>query len=51
MNIKLKKEDLLRVVCSEDLAEIIQDVYRREEKIDIGKEHFWLFGLNSQKKL
>jgi len=51
MNIQLKPEDYMRVVGSDDLAEIIQNVYRREEKIDKGKEHFWVFGLNVKNML
>ena len=45
MNVNLKEEQKIKILNSDDLYKIMQDILLRENKIDRDKEHFWVVGL------
>lgn len=47
MNIELNDQEKIKVLCSEDLYSIMQQVLLREQKIDQDREHFWAVSLDS----
>ena len=51
MTIKLTKSQKIRVLNSQDIAAIMQQVLRRENRIDRGKEHLWLVCLDMSNRI
>jgi DNA repair protein RadC len=51
MNIRLKKEEKIKILCADDLYDIMQSVLMRESKIDRNREHFWAVSLDIAKRL
>ena len=47
MDIRLKKEEKIRVLCSDDLYEIMQRILKREGRIDRNREHLWTVSLDT----
>ncbi len=45
MTIELNDNQKIKILNSEDIFQIMQDILLREEKIDQEKEHFWLISL------
>ncbi len=45
MNVRIKEEDKIRVLNSDDIFSIMQKILLRENKIRRDKEHFWIIGL------
>ena len=46
MNVKLTKEQKIKVANSEDVFSIMRQVLKRENRLARQKEHFWVIGLN-----
>ena len=46
MNVKLTKEQKIKVANSEDVFSIMREVLKREKRLSRQKEHFWVVGLN-----
>ena len=46
MNVKLTKEQKIKVANSEDVFSIMRGVLKRENRLSRQKEHFWVVGLN-----
>ena len=46
MNVKLTKEQKIKVANSEDVFSIMREVLKRENRLSRQKEHFWVVGLN-----
>ena len=46
MNLKLTKEQKIKVANSEDVFSIMREVLKRENRLSRQKEHFWVVGLN-----
>ncbi|NDV42943.1 JAB domain-containing protein [Flagellimonas sediminis] len=51
MNIRLTKEQKIKVLNSTDIYAIMQQVLLRENKIRRNQEHFWVVGLNHNNKV
>ena len=51
MNIKLTKEERIKILNSTDLYRIMQGILLREEKIDQNREHFWVVGLENNNRI
>jgi DNA repair protein RadC len=51
MNIRLTSEQKIRVLNSEDLFRVMQQILLREDKIGRKQEHFWVVGLNGQDRI
>lgn len=51
MNIRLKAEQQIKVLCSDDIYFIMQRILLRENKIDRNREHLWTISLDSANKL
>lgn len=51
MNIKLPKNDIVKIANSDDVFGIMQRILMRDNKLDREKEHFWLVGLNNVNRL
>lgn len=47
MDIKLTSKDKKLIGHPDDLFAIMQRILQRENKIDKGKEHFWIVGMNA----
>ncbi|KAA5535146.1 DNA repair protein [Taibaiella lutea] len=47
MNIRLKKEEKVKVLCADDLYGIMQRVLVRESRIDRNREHLWTVSLDN----
>ena len=45
MDIKLTEAERIKILTSDDIYKIMQQILLREEKIDQDKEHFWIVGL------
>lgn len=48
MNVRLTKEQKIKIVNSDDIYSIMQQILLRENKIRRGQEHFWIVGLDSK---
>ena len=50
MEIKVKVRDFRKksIAKPEDVARILQDILKTEDRYDQDKEHFWVVGLNSR---
>src|SRR5438105_5881644 len=51
MNVKLTTTQKIKVLNSDDIYNIMQQVLLRENKIDRNKEHFWIIGLSQVNKI
>lgn len=51
MNVRLTKNQKIKVLNSEDVFKIMQQILLRENKISRNKEHFWVIGLNNSDKI
>ncbi len=47
MNIELSDDQKIKILCSDDLYSIMQQVLLREQKIDQNREHLWTVSLDS----
>lgn len=51
MNLRLTKEQKIRIANTDDVYNIMQQILLRENKIRRGQEHFWIIGLNKTNKI
>lgn len=51
MTIKLTDKHKIKIVNSNDIYNIIQDVLLMEEAIDQEREHFWMLSLTCYRKI
>lgn len=51
MNVKLTKEQKVKVLNSDDIYMIMQQILLRENKIDRNKEHLWLVCLATNNRI
>ena len=51
MTIEIPEEKKIRLLNSDDVFTVLQDILIREEKIDQGKEHFYMIGLATNNKI
>ena len=51
MNVRLTHAQKIKVLNSEDIFKIMQQVLLRENKIRRNQEHFWIVGLDQQHKI
>jgi len=51
MNIRLKKDEERKILCSDDIYGIMQKILLRENKIDRNREHLWTLSLDTAHKL
>jgi len=51
MDIKLTKEERIKILNSDDIYGIMQRILLRENKIDQNREHFWVIGLENNNRI
>ena len=51
MDVKIAERDKVKVADADDIFRIMRRILLREEKIDQGKEHFWILGLEGSNRL
>ncbi len=51
MNVRLSKEQKIKVLNSDDVYPIMQHILLRENKIRRNQEHFWVIGLDNKNKV
>lgn len=51
MNVPLSKKEKIKILNTEDLYGIMQQVLLREDKIDQDREHFWVIGLANNNRI
>ena len=51
MNVRLTKEQKIKVLNSADIFAVMQQVLLRENKIRRNQEHFWVVGLDTKHKI
>jgi DNA repair protein RadC len=51
MTIRLTKEQKIKVLNSEDVYKVMQQILLREKKISRAQEHFWVVGLDNKNKI
>lgn len=51
MNVRLNKDQKIKVLNSDDVYSIMQQILLRENKIRRNQEHFWVVGLNNANKI
>ncbi|WP_422080106.1 JAB domain-containing protein [Ulvibacterium sp.] len=51
MNVRLTKEQKIKVLNSTDIYAIMQQILLRENKIRRNQEHFWVVGLDNEHKI
>lgn len=51
MNVRLTKQQQINVLNAKDIATIMQQILKRENKIGRAQEHFWVVGLNNVNKI
>ncbi|PCJ94764.1 MAG: DNA repair protein [Flavobacteriaceae bacterium] len=51
MNVRLSKEQKIKVLNSKSIYAIMQQVLLRENKIRRNQEHFWVIGLDNKNKI
>jgi DNA repair protein RadC len=47
MNIRLTKEDKIKIANTKDISKIMQRILMRQNKLHRKKEYFWVVGLNN----
>lgn len=51
MNVRLSKDQKVKILNSDDVYSIMQQILLRENKIRRNQEHFWVIGLNNANKI
>ncbi|OEK09039.1 DNA repair protein [Flavivirga aquatica] len=51
MDIKLTEEEKIKILNSDDIFGIMQQILLRENKIDQNREHFWVIGLENNNRI
>ena len=51
MNVRLTKDQKVKLLYPEDIYKVMQQVLLRENKIRRNQEHFWVIGLDNKKKI
>ena len=51
MTVELTEQQKIKILNSDDIFNIMQEILLREEKIDQEKEHFWLIGLANNNRI
>jgi len=51
MNVRLKKDQKIKIGSPEDMYSIMQQILLRESRIGREKEHFWVIGLATSNKI
>ena len=51
MNVRLTKEQKIKILNADDIYAIMQQVLLRENKIRRNQEHFWVIGLDNKNKV
>ena len=51
MTIDLTEEQKIKLINSDDVYSVMQEILLREEKIDQEKEHFWMIGLAQNNRM
>lgn len=51
MNVRLSHEQKIRLLNSQDVYKVMQQVLLRENKIRRNQEHFWVIGLDNKNKI
>ena len=51
MNVKLTPSQKIKILNSDDIYHVMQQILLRENKIDRNKEHFWIIGLAQSNKI
>ncbi len=51
MNVRLTKEQKIKILNSNDIYAIMQQILMRENKIRRNQEHFWVVGLDNDHKI
>jgi DNA repair protein RadC len=51
MTIELTNEQKIKILNSDDVYSVMQEILLREEKIDQEKEHFWMIGLATNNRI
>jgi DNA repair protein RadC len=51
MTIELTDEQKIKLINSDDVYSVMQEILLREEKIDQEKEHFWMIGLAASNRI
>jgi len=51
MNIKLTEAEKIKILNSDDIYGIMQQILLREHKIDQNREHFWVIGLENNNRI
>jgi len=51
MDIKLTKEERIKILNSDDIYGIMQRILLRENKIDQNREYFWVIGLENNNRI
>ncbi len=51
MNVRLTKEQKIKILNSDDVYNVMQQILLRENKVRRNQEHFWVIGLDSKHKI
>lgn len=51
MNVRLNKDQKIKILNSADLYQVMQQILLRENKIRRNQEHFWVVGLDNSNKI
>jgi len=51
MNVKLSKDQKIKVVSSDDIYKVMQQILLRENKLRRAQEYFWIVGLDSKSRI
>ncbi|MEP2510515.1 MAG: JAB domain-containing protein [Reichenbachiella sp.] len=51
MNVRLAKDQKIKVLNTQDIWQVMQQVLLRENKIRRNQEHFWIVGLDNSQKI
>ena len=51
MNIRLSKEQKIKIGSPDDIFDIMQKILLRENRVGQAKEHFWVMGLATDNKI
>jgi DNA repair protein RadC len=51
MNVKLNKDQKVKVVTSDDIYKVMQQILLRENRLRRAQEHFWIVGLDNQSRI
>lgn len=51
MNVRLSKDQKIKIANTDDVYSIMKQILLRENRIRRGQEHFWIIGLNPMNKI